>query len=142
MKKSELVANSVVRGYKATEDKVIDRIEGDNVIFANGDVKTTSNVLKNFKFIQLLNAKGEVKETKVKETKEAAGDDRITLTEVIAELIARKDLPDTLTMKKVRRVLRGDKGDELRNQSIEGFRWVWSTELQGCIEKELLHMLK
>ena len=80
------------------------------------------------------------------ETREPRGDDAITLKDMVDELIAEGILPESLKMKKVRRILRGtgkdDKGMHLREMSVDGFRWVWTTDRKNDVKSELSSMLK
>jgi protein tyrosine/serine phosphatase len=80
----------------------------------------------------------------VKAQKEKVGDDVVTLKNIIEELIAEKILPESLKMKKVRRILRNHQ-EELQDKSAkkgEAFRWAWVTSEKDKLKKEISELLK
>jgi hypothetical protein len=76
--------------------------------------------------------------------KPAQGDDVVTLKQIIDELISEKILPESLKMKKVRRILRGHQ-EELSEGSAkkgESFRWAWTTNKKEILKKDIGDLLK
>lgn len=76
--------------------------------------------------------------------KEPIGDDVVTLKDIINELIAEKVLPESLKMKKVRRILRNHQ-EELVDKSAkkgEAFRWQWTTDMKESLKKDISELLK
>jgi hypothetical protein len=79
-----------------------------------------------------------------KDNKPAQGDDVVTLKQIIDELISEKILPESLKMKKVRRILRGHQ-EELSEGSAkkgESFRWAWTTNIKDTLKKDISKLLK
>ena len=156
MKKSELVIGIKVKSYTGKAETTVKEINGDIVILANGKEVTYNNMLKNYKKIDdpvKPEPKKEVKPepkrvVKTKKAKrEPLGDDRITLTYIIKDLLNSGKLPQGCIkegkpdMKKIRRKLRSEKGEHIRGEAVDKFRWEWTTDQRYTITEEILNIL-
>lgn len=157
MKKSELVIGIKVKSYTGKAETTVKEINGDIVILANGKEVTYKNMLKNYKKIgdpvkpepkKEVKAKKAKKEVKAKKAKkEPLGDDRITLTDIIKDLLNSGKLPQGCIkegkpdMKKIRRKLRSEKGEHIREEAVDKFRWEWTTDQRYIITEEILNIL-